>query len=57
MKKLDIPMLLLACLVVLLFILVGLAIAFRSVWAIILCIILAFSVFGFAMSKKKKRKE
>jgi len=50
-------MLLLAFLVVLLFVLVGLAIAFRNVWAIILCIILAFSVFGFAMSRKKKRKE
>ncbi|CEI84431.1 hypothetical protein J18TS1_13450 [Oceanobacillus oncorhynchi subsp. incaldanensis] len=56
MKKIDISMLLLAFLVVLLFILVGLAIAFRNVWAIILCIILAFSVFGFAMSRKKKRK-
>ncbi|WP_179134545.1 DUF5325 family protein [Oceanobacillus timonensis] len=56
MKKLDIPMLLLACLVVLLFILVALAIALRSVWAIILCIILAFAVFGYGISKKKKRK-
>ncbi|MFD1066110.1 DUF5325 family protein [Oceanobacillus locisalsi] len=56
MKKIDFPMLLLACLVVLLFILVGLAIAFRSVWGIILCVILAFAVFGYGISKKKKRK-
>lgn len=56
MKSINIPMLLLALLVVLLFILVGLAVAFRNIWFVLLLTVLAFGIFGMVMSQKKGRK-
>lgn len=56
MKSINIPMLLLAFLVVLLFILVGLAVAFRNIWFVLLLTVLAFGIFGMVMSQKKGRK-
>jgi len=56
-KKIDIPMLLLAILVILSFAAVGFAIALREVWLIILLIALGFSAMGYGISLKKKKKK
>jgi hypothetical protein len=56
-KKIDIPMLLLAILVILSFAAVGFAIALRSVWLIILFVLLGFSAMGYGISLKKKKKK
>ncbi|MFC4556973.1 DUF5325 family protein [Virgibacillus kekensis] len=56
MKNINIPMLLLATLVILMFILVGIAIAFRNVWFVLLFIILGFAFMGYGLSLKRKKK-
>ncbi|HLR62254.1 MAG TPA: DUF5325 family protein [Lentibacillus sp.] len=56
MKKLDLPMLLLATLVILMFVLVGIAIAFRNIWLVLLFIILGVAFMGYGISLKRKRK-
>ncbi|BAC13379.1 DUF5325 family protein [Oceanobacillus iheyensis] len=56
MKNINLPMLLLAFLVVLMFILVGLSIAFRNIWFILLFILLGFGIFGIVLSRKKGKK-
>ncbi|MUV36262.1 hypothetical protein JNUCC1_00063 [Lentibacillus sp. JNUCC-1] len=56
MKKIDIPMLLLAFLVILMFFLVGLAIAFRSILFIILFIVLGFGLMGLGLYLKRKKR-
>ncbi|GLO65865.1 MULTISPECIES: DUF5325 family protein [Oceanobacillus] len=53
MKNINLPMLLLAFLVVLMFILVGLSIAFRNIWFILLFILIGFGIFGIVMARKK----
>lgn len=55
MKKVDIPMLLLAALVTMMFILVGVAIAFRSVLFITLFFLLGFLIMSFGIRLKKKK--
>ncbi|WP_164215335.1 DUF5325 family protein [Virgibacillus sp. YIM 98842] len=57
MKKIDIPMLLLASFVILSFAGVGFAIALRSVWLIILLIIVGFSAMGYGIYLKKKKEK
>lgn len=56
MKNINIPMLLLAFLVILSFIAVGLAIAFRNIWFILFFILLGFALMGYGISLKRKRK-
>lgn len=57
MKNINVPMLLLAILVVAMFFLVGLAIAFRNIWFILLFLILGFAIFGYGLSLKKKESD
>ncbi|MEI3606765.1 DUF5325 family protein [Pseudogracilibacillus sp. SE30717A] len=54
MKKINFPMLLLAILVVLMFCLVGVAIAYESVLLIILFILLGFALMGYGIFLKRK---
>lgn len=54
MKKINIPMLLLACLVVLMFSLVGVAVAFKSFILIGLFLLLGFAFMGYGISLKRK---
>jgi hypothetical protein len=54
-KKINIPMFLLASFVILTFAAVGFAIAMRSVWLTIILLILGFSAMGYGISLKKKR--
>jgi L-asparagine transporter-like permease len=56
MKKFQWPFFFLAILVVAMFISVGFAIALRSVWLIILFIVLGFFLMGFGISLKRKQK-
>ncbi len=56
MKNIDWPFLFLAILVVAMFIGVGYAIALRSIWLIILFIVLGFVLMGYGLSLKRKRK-
>ncbi|MFD1038735.1 DUF5325 family protein [Virgibacillus byunsanensis] len=56
MKNLNFPMLLLASLVILMFLLVGIAIAFRNIWLILLFLIIGFAIMGYGLSLKRKRK-
>jgi len=55
MKKINIPALLLAILVVSMFLGVGVAIAYRNVWFILLCMVLGFAIMGYGISLKRKR--
>jgi uncharacterized membrane protein len=55
MKQINIPALLLAFLVVLMFVGVGFAIALRNVWLILLFIILGFSIMGSGIAFKKRK--
>lgn len=55
MKKVNIPALLLALLVVSMFIGVGFAIALRNIWLIILFIVLGFSIMGTGIANKRKK--
>ncbi|WP_175631876.1 DUF5325 family protein [Virgibacillus siamensis] len=56
MKNINIPMLLLATLVILMFVLVGISIAYRNIWFVLLFIILGFAFMGYGLSLKRKRK-
>jgi Family of unknown function (DUF5325) len=56
MKKINWPMLLLAFLVISMFIGVGIAIAYRNIWLVILFLVLACVFMGTGISFKKKRK-
>jgi CHASE2 domain-containing sensor protein len=56
-KNVNIPMLLLATLVIISFVGVGFAIALRNVWLIVLFIMLGFSAMGYGISLKKKKKK
>ncbi|GIO26020.1 DUF5325 family protein [Ornithinibacillus bavariensis] len=55
MKQINIPALLLAMLVVLMFIGVGFAIALRSILLILLFIVLGFSIMGSGLALKKRK--
>lgn len=57
MKKVNIPMLLLAALVILMFVAVGVAIALRNIWLVLLFLILGFALMGSGLFFKKKRKK
>ncbi|WP_047982938.1 DUF5325 family protein [Ornithinibacillus californiensis] len=57
MKKVNIPALLLAILVVSMFIGVGLAIAYRNIWLVLLFIVLGFGIMGTAIANKKKKSD
>lgn len=54
MKDMNWALFGLAFLVVLMFILVGLAIAFRNVWLILLFIFLGFGLMGYGIALKRK---
>lgn len=54
MKNINVPMLLLAFLVILMFVAVGVAIAFRNIWLILLFLLLGFAIMGFGLSLKRK---
>jgi len=56
MKNINIPALLLATLVTMMFVGVGIAISYKSITFILIFLILGFSIMGYAISKKKKRK-
>lgn len=56
MKKIDIPRLLLAVLVILMFVFAGISVAFRNIWLILLFIVLGFAFMGFGLSLRHKRK-
>lgn len=56
MKKINIPMLLLAMLVISMFLAVGVAIAFRNIWFVLLFLLLGFIIMGYGLSLKRKRK-
>lgn len=56
MKKINIPMFLLATLVILMFVLVGISIAFRNIGFVLLFILLGFGFMGYGLSLKRKRK-
>ncbi|MCG3420448.1 DUF5325 family protein [Oceanobacillus sp. M65] len=56
MKTVNFPMLLLACLVILMFVGCGVAIALRNVWLIVLFILLGFALMGFGISLKRRKK-
>ncbi|MBP1948759.1 MULTISPECIES: DUF5325 family protein [Virgibacillus] len=56
MKNINIPMLSLATLVILMFVLVGISIAFRNIWFVLLFILLGFGFMGYGLSLKRKRK-
>ena len=57
MKKLNIPMLLLAILVILMFCLVGVAMSYQNIWFILLFLLLGFGLMGFGLYLKNKRPE
>jgi hypothetical protein len=57
MKKINIPALLLAILVVSMFIGVGLAIAYRNIWLVLLFIVLGFGIMGTGIANKKKKSD
>lgn len=54
MKNINIPMLLLALLVISLFSGVGIALAYRNIFAIIICFLLGFATMGYGISLKRK---
>lgn len=56
MKNFNIPALLLATLVTLIFVGVGIAISYKSIVFILLFLTLGFVIMGYAISQKKKRK-
>lgn len=56
MKKINFPMLLLAILVISMFVAVGIAIAFRNIWFILLFLVLGFCIMGYGLSLKRKKK-
>lgn len=57
MKKVNFPMLLLAMLVITMFCLVGVALAYDNVLLIILFVLLGFGFMGLGISLKRKKTE
>ncbi|WP_284140943.1 MULTISPECIES: DUF5325 family protein [unclassified Virgibacillus] len=57
MKQLNVPMFLLAFLVILMFIGSGAAIAMRNTWLIILFLLLGFGFMGYGLTLKRKRSD
>lgn len=55
MKKINIPKLLLAMLVICMFLAVGVAIAFRNIWFVLLFLLLGFAIMGYGLSLKEKK--
>ncbi|SET29426.1 hypothetical protein SAMN05216389_108104 [Oceanobacillus limi] len=55
MKNFNFPMFLLSSLVILMFLLVGVAIAFRSIGFIILFLAIGFIIMGIGISIKRKK--
>ncbi|QHE52047.1 DUF5325 family protein [Pontibacillus sp. HMF3514] len=56
MKKIDVPMLLLAILAVFCFMLVAVAISYKAyIWSFVI-LLLGFTVMGFGFTKKRKRR-
>lgn len=56
MKKFNLPILLLATLVTLMFVAVGAAISYQNIWLILLFLVLGFGIMGYGISLKAKRK-
>lgn len=55
MKQIDIPMLLLALLVVSMFALSGIVIYYGNFWLVTLCLLLGFVFMGVGLTIKRKR--
>ncbi|HLR80338.1 MAG TPA: DUF5325 family protein [Bacillota bacterium] len=53
-KEINIPMLLLAMLVIAMFIAVGVAISYQNIWLILLFLVLGFAFMSFGLSLKRK---
>ncbi|MFC2950241.1 DUF5325 family protein [Virgibacillus sediminis] len=56
MRKIDVRALVMAFLVILMFILVGFAIALRSFWLIILFLVVGMAIMIYGIARKRKRK-
>lgn len=56
MRKIDVPMLLLAILVIAMFVGVGAAIAMRNVWLVLLFFVLGFGFMSFGIYQKTSRR-
>ncbi|MFC3040201.1 DUF5325 family protein [Virgibacillus xinjiangensis] len=56
MKKIDGRALLMAILVILMFLLVGFAIALRNIWLIVLFVIAGSAIMVYGIARKRKRK-
>ncbi|WP_085992514.1 DUF5325 family protein [Oceanobacillus senegalensis] len=54
MAQLNIPMLILAFLVIAMFVGVGIAISLGNIWLILLFIVLGFAIMGYGLSIKRK---
>lgn len=54
MKNINLPMLLLAILVITMFSATGVAISHSSMWGIILSLLLGFALMGYGLSLKRK---
>ncbi|WP_170138845.1 DUF5325 family protein [Oceanobacillus chungangensis] len=54
MKRVNVPMLLLSMLVIAMFLGVGLSIALRNIWLILIFLILGFSLMSIGIARKKK---
>lgn len=54
MSKINIRMLLLALLIISMFAAVGIALAFRNVWLVILFFLLGFALMSYGISLKRK---
>jgi len=56
MKKINVPMVLLAILAVFCFMLVGVAISYQSLLWSFICLLLGFSVMGYGFTLKRKQR-
>lgn len=56
MNKINYPMALLATIVIAAFVAVGVGIALRNIWFILLFLLLGFAIMGFGLTLKRKRK-
>lgn len=57
MNNFNVKMFLLALLVISMFALVGISIAFRNIWAIALFLFLGFAIMGLGISLKRKKND
>ncbi|GGB63599.1 hypothetical protein F3157_06895 [Virgibacillus dakarensis] len=55
MKNINLPMLLLATLVIAMFLAVGVAISYHNIWFVLLFILLGFATMGLGLTIKRKR--